>query len=348
MFNTLQPKTLLALAIGATSGALAAWLHLPLPWMMGSMIGATIAALAGAPMRGPNELRPIVIPVLGVMLGSSVTPEVFAALPQWIVTILLLVPFLFIGAGVTYLIFRKIGRYDPVTAYFAAMPGGLTEMVTMGTEYDGDERRIALAHATRILITIIFVSLSFGYFLGVSSTGGSGRWTPLAALTPLDWVILSFCALVGAVIGNALKLPAGPVFGPLILSAIAHATGLVTVAPPNVLVIVAQIVMGTTIGSRFIGAKLRDIGRDMAIGTLATLALLMVSVGMAWLVHLATGMAPPQAFLAYAPGGLSEMSLLALAMDQDVAYVSLTHVMRIMMVVLIAGFVFKGLLHRRL
>lgn len=312
------------------------------------MIGATIFALAGAPMQGPNELRPIVIPVLGVMLGSSVTAEVLAALPQWGVTLLLLVPFLFIGAGINYLIYRRIGRYDPVTAYFAAMPGGLTEMVTMGTQYDGNERRIALAHAMRILVTIIFISLSFGYFLGVTSAGGSGRWTPLGALAPLDWVILSLCALVGAVLGNKLNLPAGPVFGPMILSALAHATGLVSVAPPSVFVIVAQIVIGTTIGSRFIGAKLRDIGRDMAIGTLATLALLVVSLGMAWVVHLITGMAPPQAFLAYAPGGLSEMSLLALAMEQDVAYVSLTHVMRIMLVVAIAGFVFKGLLRQRL
>ena len=341
--QSLQPQTLLALAIGAFSGSLAAWLHLPLPWMMGSMIGTTIAALAGIRMRGPHKLRPIVMPVLGVMLGSSITADVLAALPQWGVTIAMLIPFMGIGAGVGYVIYRKMGGYDPVTAYFAAMPGGLAEMLVMGEQYGGNERRIALAHATRILISILVISLFFGLVLGVTTSGGSKNWTGLDALGLRDWIILGLCAAVGAVAGRKLNLPASSVFGPLILSGIAHATGLVAVAPPNVLVILAQIVMGTTIGSRFIGAKLRDIGRDMMIGTLTTVVLLAVSALVAWVVHLMTGVAPAQAFLAYAPGGLSEMSLLALAMDQEVAYVSLTHLARIMMVVAFAGLFFTRL-----
>lgn len=347
MRKILQPDTLLALAIGAISGALAAWFHLPLPWMMGSMIGTTVAALAGVKMRGPHELRPVVIPVLGVMLGSSITAEVFGALSQWGVTIAMLVPFLFMGAGAAYVIYRKIGGYDPVTAYFAAMPGGLAEMLVMGEQYGGNERRIALAHATRILISILFISLFFGFVMGVTTGGGGGNWTGLDALSLKDWVILALCAVLGAIIGKKINLPAAPVFGPLILSGIAHVTGLVTVAPPNVLVILAQIVMGTTIGSRFIGAKLRDIGKDLMLGTATTLSLLVVSVLVAWAVHQMTGVAAAQAFLAYAPGGLSEMSLLALAMEQEVAYVSLTHVARIMMVVALAGLVFTKIFHRQ-
>lgn len=345
MRKILQPATLLALAIGASSGALAAWAHLPLPWMMGSMIGTTIAALAGVKMRGPAELRPIVIPVLGVMLGSSITAEVIYALPQFAITIGMLLPFMGLSACAGIVIYRKIGGYDPVTAYFAAMPGGLAEMLVMGEQYGGQARRIALAHATRILISILCISLFFGFVMGVTTGAGGGNWTGLDALALRDWVILGLCAVVGAILGNKINLPAAPIFGPLILSGLAHATGLVTVAPPNVLVIIAQIVMGTTIGSRFIGAKLRDIGRDMVLGTTTTLALLGVSALVAWAVHLMTGVDMTQAFLAYAPGGLSEMSLLALAMEQEVAYVSLTHVARIMMVVALAGLVFTKIFH---
>jgi uncharacterized membrane protein AbrB (regulator of aidB expression) len=48
-------------------------------------------------------------------------------------------------------------------------------------------------------------------------------------------------------------------------------------------------------------------------------------------------------FLAYSPGGLTEMSLLALAMDQEVAYVSMMHIARISLVVLAAAPVLRWL-----
>jgi hypothetical protein len=50
-----------------------------------------------------------------------------------------------------------------------------------------------------------------------------------------------------------------------------------------------------------------------------------------------------QAFLAFAPGGLTEMSLLTLAMHQDVAYVSTMHIFRITVVVGVAAVVFGQL-----
>ena len=54
-----------------------------------------------------------------------------------------------------------------------------------------------------------------------------------------------------------------------------------------------------------------------------------------------SGLPLAQAFLAYSPGGLTEMSLLTLAMDQDVVYVSVMHVIRITLVIAIASTIFK-------
>ena len=46
--------------------------------------------------------------------------------------------------------------------------------------------------------------------------------------------------------------------------------------------------------------------------------------------------------LAYSPGGLTEMSLLALAMGQDVAFVSTMHIARIVMVIFGMPLAFRG------
>ena len=335
-------RAALALLLGIASGVLAYRVGMPLPWMLGPMIGATVAAILGAPIAAPDPLRPIVIPVIGVMLGSGVTPEILGVLGDWAVSFLVLPPFLIVAAGASFLFYRVIGRYDPVTAYFSAMPGGLNEMLILGADQGGDEKRIALAHASRILLVIGFVALFFGLILGVTSGGQSGAvWTGLRQVGPLDYAILAACAVAGVYAGRWLRLPAAAVLGPMLLSGLAHFFHVVEVPPPSVLVIAAQIVMGTVIGCRFIGATAREVGRDLFLGIFSTIGMLITGVGFAWVVAALTATDLSQAFLAYSPGGLTEMSLLAFAMGGDIAYVSITHIVRIVLVIFAAPLVFR-------
>lgn len=340
-----QKPVLLALTISIIFGTGANLAGFPLPWMLGPMIGNTLAAVLGLPIKGPDRLRPVVIPVIGVMLGSSVTVALFAGLGNWAITLIILPVFLAIASGLSFLVYRRIGAYDPVTAYYAAMPGGLNEMLVLGAQAGGDEQRIALAHAARVLIVILFVVFYFWLALGVTSTG-SANWINLDALTLNDYVILTVCAVLGIFVGKALRLPAAPIFGPMLLSGIAHLVGWVTVSPPTLFIVVAQLVIGTVIGARFVGAKPIHILRDLGLAMLSAFGMLVVAVGFAELIVLQTGMDLSQAFLAFSPGGLTEMSLLALAMNQDVAYVSTIHLIRITLVIAIAPLVFARLKRR--
>ena len=333
---------LTALALGLVGGVVAYFSGLPLPWMLGPMIANTVAAMLRAPIGGPDRLRPYVIPVIGVMLGSGVTAEVFGLLGTWAMSLLLLPLFLACAAGISYAVYRRIGGYDPVTAFYSAMPGGLNEMLILGGDAGGEERRIALAHAARVLIIIIFVALFFGLVLGVSSGGrGASQWVGLYQITVPDYAILGASAVGGVLLGKRLGLPAAPIFGPMILSGIAHIAGWVTVAPPTVFVVAAQITIGTIIGTRFVGATLKEIRNDISLSAIASFLMLLAAVGFALLIASINGIPLTQAFLAFSPGGLTEMSLLTLAMGQDVTYVSIMHIIRITLVIAIAPFVFR-------
>ncbi len=330
---------LLALLIGLICGYGGFLIGMPLPWMLGPMIGNTVAALFQLPIRGPAKLRPIVVPIIGVMLGSAMTPALFADLGSWFATLIALPLVLSATAGASFLIYRRFGRYDAVTAYFSAMPGGLNEMLIQGEEAGGDAKKIALAHAVRILMVIFFVVAFFWAFLGVR-TEGTAHWTTVQALTLTDYAILGACAVAGVWLGRWVKLPAAPVFGPMLLSGATHLLGWVTLPPPSLLVIIAQLVMGTVIGCRFVGSTLREIRGDLLLGMIASIAMLIAAVVCAELLALA-GLPLAQAFLAFAPGGLTEMSLLALSMDQDPAYVSTIHIIRITLVIAAAPLVFR-------
>lgn len=335
-----------SLAIGIVSGFFAYWVGLPLPWMLGAMIGNTTFALAGAPVKGPDKLRPYVMPVIGVLLGSAITPEVFSQLGGWLFTLIFLPLYLFIAAGLSFFVYRRIGGYDAVTAFYSAMPGGLNEMLLLGGAAGGDERKIALAHAARVLLVILFVALFFGFFLGVRSGAGGQNWHPLSSPSLQDYAFLLLAALLGSWIGKKARLPAAPVFGPMIVSGVLHFFNLVEVAPPSVFIIAAQVVIGSIIGTRFVGATLRELRRDLTLAVIGSMAMLLTAVAFGAAIAWAAQMSLSQAFLAFAPGGLTEMSLLTLAMHQDVAYVSTMHIVRITMVIAIAPLFFRLLRSR--
>ena len=103
---------LTALIAGVSCGFGAYFLGLPLPWMLGPMLGNTVLAVAGVPVVGPDKWRSFVIPVIGVMLGSAITVEIFSQLGGWILTLALLPVYLLMAAGVSFLVYRRIGGCD--------------------------------------------------------------------------------------------------------------------------------------------------------------------------------------------------------------------------------------------
>ena len=331
------------MAIGLLGAVLAVAIGIPLPWMLGPMLVVMIAAVAGARVTAPVELRKIVVPILGVMLGSGFHPDIFAHAGDWILTLLILPLYVGLAFGTAMVFYRKIGGYDPVTAYFSAAPGGLNEMMILGAEAGGDERRIALAHASRIFLVVTFVVFFYATFLDVAVTGNARPYVSFADVHVADLAILAACAVLGALIGLRRGLPAPQILGPMILSGLVHLIGVTNAPPPTFAVNTAQLVMGTVIGCRFLGARPREIARDMSLAAGSSGALLLIALGTALTVTALTGIELRQTFLTFSPGGLPEMSLLALALSADIAYVATIHIVRIMMVITIAPLVFRFL-----
>lgn len=342
--RTRLPGMLLGLAIGTVGGALFYWLRLPLAWMIGAMVSVTIAAAAGAPVGMSLRLRGAMIAVLGVMLGSAFTPDIVDHMARWSSSLLALFGYVAIATGLCMLYYRRVAGYDRVTAYFAAAPGGLSEMIFMGGALGGDERAISLSHGARILLIVLIIPFGFK-LLGGYQPGGLGG-APASAVPMVDLAILMGSAVLGFVVARLLRLPAAALVGPMAFSAIAHFAGLTESRPPGEAIAVAQLVIGTGIGVRFAGIAPRRILKALGLAVGATLILLAVSAVFAFALAPAVGVPLPGVLLAFSPGGLAEMSLIALALGIDVAYVSTHHVVRIFIVVTLAPLLFR-VLHRK-
>ena len=69
--------------------------------------------------------------------------------------------------------------------------------------------------------------------------------------------------------------------------------------------------------------------------------MLILTFSFAFAFYQMFGQTLKQLVLAYSPGGLAEMSLVALAMNADIAYVASHHLVRISVVMMMAPILFK-------
>jgi uncharacterized protein len=332
----------LALLIGSAGATAFAFLKLPLAWMLGAMVATTAASMAGLDIRMPYGFRTVMVTVLGVMLGSTFTPDLIDRVGHWAVSITGLLVYGVVAAGMVMVYLRRVARYDLVTAYLASSPGGLNPMVILARELGGDERVVALTHAARILLVVMTIPFMYRLFGDYEAAPGIlPRGLGVFDLPLHEWAILGGCAVVGPLVATWIRLPAASLMGALLLSAAVHLAGWSQSAPPSVLVAAAQVVLGTSVGCRFAGATVGEVVRIVRVSIGSTVILLGMAILTGVMLQDLTGAPWFVLLLAYSPGGLAEMSMVALGIGQDVAFVATHHLFRIGFVVLLAPFVFR-------
>lgn len=334
-------KIALALVFAAAGGMLFSYLTLPLPWMLGPIVFITAGAVAGLPMESPARVRRAVSLVIGLMLGSSFSPDIGAQIANWLTSLAMLTVYLGVSALIVIPYYRRVGGFDTTTAYFAGMPGGLTEMTFVGRDMGADDRSVVLAHASRVVVVVLIVAVAVrflpDYDPGMRQAAGMA-WSEVP-LQPL--LLLLAGGVAGMLIAKRLKLPAYHILGPTLASAVMHLTGFVDIPPPRELVIVSQLILGTIVGCRFIGMPPVQIVRSLLLGVGATVAMLLITLSFAILLHNLVGQSIVEVLLAYSPGGLAEMSLVALSLNEDVAFVAVHHLARVSIILAVAPVLFR-------
>ena len=100
-------------------------------------------------------------------------------------------------------------------------------------------------------------------------------------------------------------------------------------------------VLGASIGGRFAGVTLSQVFRIAWLAVLTSLISIAAAIAVAEAVSLFTSLNLTTLFLGLAPGGLAEMSLIALALGIDTAFVTVMHFFRVATVMLLAPQAFR-------
>jgi hypothetical protein len=319
-------KTVVAAFIGAEIANL---LHIPLPWMLGSMFGVACITLAGQVYPQPKWARRSAQVFIGSALGLFFTPLIFQQL--WS-----LLPWISIGAASVILmsllvapLLQKMAGLDGATTLYAIALGGASEMSAQAQEVGADAPMVALSHTVRIVLVMLTTSLI---------AGASGGAMPLPDTTAHHLsvsnaaVLLIGSYLMGMLfvrlrIGSAWKL------GALLVGALFALSGMQGRWPQEGIV-VAQMVIGWGLGQNMTRSFFTRAPLAMLAMAASTLLLMAGCMGMAWFLSQQVNIPLTTAFLAMAPGGMTEMGLIAKLFGLAVPTVITFHLLRMVFALL--------------
>jgi membrane AbrB-like protein len=324
----------LALLLCGVTGALCAWLRLPLPWMIGPLAAMAACNFAGIGLRAPPGSRQLGQIVVGTALGLYFTPLVAREVVSfWPLLLLGGVLAIFLGVLGGWVLGRLTGT-DATTAFFASVPGGAMEMTLLGERFGARADRVALAQSLRILAVVIVVPFALTY----SGAHGTDLYQP-AAVT-LDWVRLAALLVVAAAVGGLVAhfgMPNAFMFGPLAVATALTIGEIQLSSVPTTLSSAAQVLLGCALGALFERRSLQSAPRYVC-GVLASVATtIAAAAGSAWAIATTWGLPIPTLVLALAPGGIAEMCITAKVLQLGVPLVTAAQVARVLVLITTTG-----------
>ncbi len=316
---------ILTAIIGSIGALVAFMLDFPAPFLCGPALAVTLAGLAGLRLSVPNLLRNATFVIVGISMGTSVTPEVIGAAKTWPLSFLAVLVTVVILLYVAYWILRGFG-YDRTTAMLGASPGHLSYIISLTAETKSDLATVSVIQSVRVLALTLAVPFIVEYLDLISIE------PPILPL-PMHPVVLGLTILASLAVGWLFmrwRFPAALLLGGVAVSIGIHITGLTSGGVPSWLSQPTYIVLGSLIGTRFSRASLRDMRKAFLAGGVVTVVVMLLASVIAVLVSRLTGVPLNAVMIAFSPGGLETMAAMAVMMHADTAYVGSHHVLRLL------------------
>ncbi|MBV8793228.1 MAG: AbrB family transcriptional regulator [Pseudolabrys sp.] len=319
------------MAFAAAGGMIFGLAGMPGGWLSGAILFVACAALAGRPMYVPLPLNRVIFILIGVSLGAVVTPETLHGVVTYPVSVLTLIAAMGFVSWFGGVYLERVHKWDRLSAFLGAAPGGMSQCVAVATELDADVRAIVIVQTVRVvLIAVGLPALLTLLGLVAPSSRGVGGDFSLANLDEL-LILLGVSTLV-ATIAYRIRFPGGLLFGSMLASAILHGSGLIHAVMPWWAANAAMITLGGVTGSRFANTPIKLLLRFIG----AALGSFVVSIAIAGVfagaLVMALSLRVADVTIAFAPGSVDAMMLLALALNTDPVYVGAHHFSRIFFV----------------
>jgi membrane AbrB-like protein len=315
-----------------------ALLNVPSPALFGGLLSGVIFALTTnwrTVLPGPvnSGAQAVIGVVLGVLLELSILQSLGG---DWLPVAAVIVGTLVLSV-LAGLLMGRLTSVSPITGSLSLSAGGAAGITSMSRELGADERMVAVIQYLRVVLIVSTLPLVTTFVFQPPPVDPSAAAAPSGAGWALGLTFTVACALVGSLLALRVKMPAGTLLGPLIL------TGGLTLAgwsfgahPPAWLAQLAYGAIGLRIGLGFTRASLKLLRKVLPAALTLTVLIILGCAGMGVFLASATGQSPLAGYLATSPGGLFAVLSIAAETGAGTTFVLAVQVLRIFVMLLVA------------
>ena len=348
--NLINPINLfITLLVSYSCGLFLQHFNVPAPYLLGSLsITWVFGLLTGGKLIKPIIPRKFQLSVLicmSVLIGGAFSPSIIDLISKWSTTIFTMTIVTVISTFTGYLYLKKIRHYDHNLSILCSLPGGQAEIAAVSTQLVDKDYVVAFCHLVRVTLVFCLTPLILGFIKGEQGIAESNiALNSLSSIfdLSLQTLLQLFCLGIGGYgLAYLARLPMPHLLGPMLLSGGLHISGLISIPRISELVILAQITVASAIGARLSQVKINELSSYLidaflvailTISIFCIAALLLANFGYGDFIKI---------LLAFVPGGLYEVTLLALIFGYDLVFVALHHSIRFILIFLLLPFIVK-------
>ncbi len=319
-------ELILSILLGSLGAFLAWQMNLPAPFLLGPTIVCSIGAILGLKFSIPIFLKNLCFTIIGITIGTNITPNSLAQISTWPISLLMMV-LTIVLITLFGMLFLSHFSLDRKTSILASTPGHLSFVLSISNDIKTDTPKIAIIQSIRVLSLTLLTPI---LVIIISDTEISNNFNinekniSLAQLV----LIVFFSLIIGLLIMNT-KVPAPFLIGGMICTTVSHGSGLTEGLMLPFFSIFAFIILGIVIGTRFVSVDIKLLKTSFFSGFLLTFAGAILSLFFAFLTSKITKIELVDAIIAFAPGGLETMIAMGSIVDADQTYIAIHHVIRI-------------------
>lgn len=330
------------MAVAAIGGLGFQWLGVPGGAMSGSVLAVAFLSYFGWATPIGNLMRLVAMAITGTSIGSAIEPETIRNIGHYPASIGIMMVCVVAVTLASMAVSNLISRWSRPTALLAAVPGSMAYILSVALAMGADLPRVAVVQMSRVIFLVVLLPI----IIVLESGAHLGPIAGAATDPPIALLYTGVAAVALGLVFVRFKMGGGMLFGAMIASGLIHATGLAPGRVPMPIMLVGQVMIGAWAGSRFAGFDWSLFGRTILASTLAIGTSLIVALLFASAASSLLDMPFGATLIAYAPGGLEAMMVLALGLGIDPLFVSAHHFSRYFLINMTLPFIIQWLMKR--
>jgi uncharacterized protein len=338
-------------ALSGLGGLILTLMGLQVGWIIGSLLMAAslsfwnpaLIRLSDSQKEGQQIWLRMGQCILGIHLGQQLDLSVLSTFSENTVTIMtILISSIIFSLSSGYVLY-KLCTTDMLTSFYSTAPGGLSAMPGMAQEEGANTAVVTMVQVMRVFMVVLSVPLLITGIAGPLE--GSAIENPTRIIEKPDFqvehllgtILLVLVAWGGYYGGKFLKIPAPWLVGGMLTVAIFQNFCTMIEYPitawwPPFLIALAQIMIGSSVGANMKKSMFNGFRKIFIVSFISTFTLMFFMLLGAYLVTKLTGIPFVTTSLAFAPGGVAEMTSTSIALHGDSMFVVAVQVIRIIVV----------------